>query len=140
MLRMTLDQGTGEMDGEILVGRHRGAKLSELDFDAILNLYNHCPPAQQDTLRLLQGYLEKMHQRQWREYQGSSSATDQQTKTMGEIDAYRVLGLDEGASRQQIIDAHRRLISRVHPDKGGSAYLAAELNAAKEKLLGESGR
>lgn len=54
---------------------------------------------------------------------------------MSRAQAYRILGLNPGASRQEIIVAHRKLIQKVHPDRGGSAYLASQLNQAKKILL-----
>lgn len=50
-------------------------------------------------------------------------------------EALDVLGLKEGASREDIIQAHRKLIQKIHPDRGGSDWLAAKINAAKSKLL-----
>ncbi len=52
-------------------------------------------------------------------------------------EAYRVLGLPPGASREEIKAAHRRLMQRVHPDHGGSDELAARVNKAKDLLLGD---
>jgi curved DNA-binding protein CbpA len=49
--------------------------------------------------------------------------------------ALEVLGLEEGASEEDIIQAHRRLIQKCHPDKGGSEYLAVQLNKAKDILI-----
>jgi hypothetical protein len=51
-------------------------------------------------------------------------------------EAYRVLGLSPGATREEIVAEYRRLMKRVHPDQGGTTYLAAQLNEAKDCLLG----
>jgi hypothetical protein len=50
-------------------------------------------------------------------------------------EAYRVLGLSPGATREQIVAEYRRLMKRVHPDQGGTTYLASRLNQAKDRLL-----
>ena len=56
---------------------------------------------------------------------------------MSRAEALEILGLEEGASRDQIREAYHRLIMKNHPDQGGSAYLAAKLNQAKALLLGD---
>jgi curved DNA-binding protein CbpA len=55
---------------------------------------------------------------------------------MSREDAYAVLGLAPGASETAIREAHRRLMAKVHPDRGGSDYLAAQINQARDVLLG----
>ena len=59
------------------------------------------------------------------------------TGTMTRAQALGILGLAGNPSRQEIIDAHRRLMAKVHPDKGGSNYLAQQLNEAKQRLLSQ---
>jgi DnaJ family protein C protein 19 len=54
---------------------------------------------------------------------------------MSRSEALKVLGLEEGATQEQIRAAHRRLIQQIHPDKGGTDYLAAKINEAKDVLL-----
>lgn len=54
---------------------------------------------------------------------------------MSKEEALEVLGLKSGASREDIIRAHRHLIQKLHPDRQGSAYLAARVNEARDRLL-----
>ena len=54
---------------------------------------------------------------------------------MSRNEALKILGLNSGANREQVIDAHRRLIQKLHPDRGGSDYLASKINQAKDLLL-----
>jgi DnaJ family protein C protein 19 len=60
--------------------------------------------------------------------------------TMSRTEALHILGLREGAPREKVREAHRRLMRINHPDTGGSAYLAAKVNEAKEVLLGTGRR
>jgi hypothetical protein len=67
--------------------------------------------------------------------QSSGSAPGARKSNISYQEALEILGLKPGASEAEIIEAHRKLISRLHPDKGGSDYLAAQINLAKKVLL-----
>jgi len=66
--------------------------------------------------------------------QGQQSAR-QSPAGMTKDKAYDVLGLKPGASKEDIIAAHKKMMQKNHPDRGGSDYLAAEINTAKDTLL-----
>ena len=66
---------------------------------------------------------------------GNGNASPGSSGTMGLDEAREILGLGPSPSRDEIIDAHRRLMQKVHPDRGGSTYLAQQLNEAKRVLL-----
>ncbi len=63
------------------------------------------------------------------------SRSGRPTDRVSREEAFQILGLEPGATREQIVDAHRRLMQKLHPDRGGSDYLAAKLNAARNTLL-----
>ena len=137
-LEMELDHDTGELDGEILTGQMRGAKLSELSEEELLSLYQQIR-SDSESAALLESFLDRYHQGWQTGAQSSTSAWEESTSSgqMSKQEAYQILGVTPEASREEIYDAWRRLIKRVHPDSGGSAFLAAKINAAKSVLLDE---
>ena len=56
-------------------------------------------------------------------------------RSMTEEQAYNILGLENTATQEDIIDAHRRLMQKIHPDRGGTDFLASQINQAKDLLL-----
>lgn len=139
-LRMTLDLDSGHMEGEVLLGEHSGKFLSELSKPEILALREAMND--HDSLRLFDAWLDR-NRAHWREADG----TGQEDETargpfappegaMTRDDALRVLGLSEGAGDDEIRAAYKQLMQKLHPDLGGSDYLAAVVNRAKEALLG----
>ena len=131
-LRMTLHHGSGQMDGEVLAGTFQGRRLSTLGLDELRSLRAGLTDA--DSLRLLDSYLEREHPG-WDDAGEGPGAAEPADGQMSESRALEVLGLEAGATREDVIEAHRRLIQKLHPDRGGSTYLAATLNEAKRVLL-----
>jgi DnaJ-like protein len=135
-LRMHLDHGTGTMSGTVLRGRFQGRRLDELSLDELMDLWRECRVVDSEAAKLLEAYLDR-GMPDWREASGTGGGTRMNTgDPMTRQEALAVLGLQEGASEEEIRDVYRRLMLKIHPDKGGSAYFAAKLNRARETLLG----
>lgn len=137
-LRMMLDHATGDLDGEVLQGPFRGRLLSSLGLGDLAELVEQCRRDDPQSVALLETYLDRRDP-DWREDLGArASAGGGRAAGDGAMDdaqAYEILGLRPGATADEIKAAHRRLMARYHPDHGGSTYLAAQINRAKEHLL-----
>ena len=136
-LRMTLDHASGEMAGEVIAGPFAGRAMGALSFGELMALLNECRLEDDESARLVEAYLEREFP-DWRERAQSdetSSGHAGSGGTMDRAEALQILGLDESASATDIKEAHRRLIAGLHPDHGGSDYLAAQINRAKDVLL-----
>ncbi len=140
-LRMSLDHDTGEIDGEILEGLNTGRRLSTFGVEELIQLMAAYQREDMDSARILEAYLDRVHEG-WRDTPGGSSWEngDRGGFTEGSMtkeEAYRILGLEPGAPDDEIKRAYHRLMAALHPDHGGSDYLAAKINQAKQVLLGE---
>jgi hypothetical protein len=135
-LSMTLDHDTGHLDGQVTQGRFVGRGLSTLAFEDLMTLAGEVR-ADAESAALLESYLDRAHP-DWRERGGENTQgpTRPASMTMTEDEALQILGLAKGAGPDDIKSAYRRLMAQVHPDKGGTDYLAAKINAAKDFLLG----
>jgi hypothetical protein len=138
VLEMELDHDTGEMNGAVLAGAFTGRSLNELDEAALRQIYEECRRGDPDGVRLLEAYLDRRFAG-WREHaQGDDDAGPRggaQPGPMTEQEAYQILGLQPGASAEEVRRAHRTLMLKLHPDHGGTTYLAARINEAKDVLL-----
>jgi len=138
MIEMELDHDTGDMNGTVLAGPNAGRALNDLAEDALRALYAECRQADPDGARLLEAYLDRRFPR-WREdaqaHEDAGPGARPHSGAMTEEEAYQILGLQPGASPDEVRRAHRTLMKKLHPDQGGSTYLAARVNQAKEVLL-----
>jgi hypothetical protein len=139
-LDMTLDLASGRMDGVVLEGHLSGRRLADLSLDQILGLLAEYRAQDTQSATLLETYLDRERGDAWRDQDQGTDPGGAQTGVglrMDRDEALRILGLAEGASADDIRAAHRRLMQRFHPDRGGSDYLAAKINEAKRLLLGD---
>jgi DnaJ-domain-containing protein 1 len=140
---MTLDHDTGRMEGTILRGRFAGMRLAELGQADLLALLRECRAEDEEGARLLEAYLDRVHP-EWRDELageragGGGSGAGARSTSGGDMsveEAYAILGLSAGADADAIKEAHRRLMVKLHPDHGGSDYLATKINRARDVLL-----
>jgi hypothetical protein len=140
-LEMRLDHGTGTMDGEVLDGPFAGRRLSDLGLDELLRMLELYGDSDSQSAALLETYLDRERGADWRERGRDGARPAGQAQSVGgpmtESEALAILGLPAGADPDSIRAAHRRLMQKLHPDRGGSDYLAAKINQAKDLLLGE---
>ncbi|MCP5374447.1 MAG: molecular chaperone DnaJ [Hyphomicrobiales bacterium] len=141
-LRMRLDHDTGAMSGLVLEGPFRGRELDDLNPAERLELLRACRAEDAKSAQALEAYLDRTDP-DWRQRAGEAGADGAgtagggfDTGSMTRDEAYRILGLEPGAGADAVKEAHRRLMAALHPDHGGSTYLAAKINQAKDVLLG----
>ena len=143
-LAMRLDPSTGALDGEVRRGRLRGRRLSSLPLGRLMGLLAEVRRDDPESEPLLEAFLDRRHPG-WRAEAGDgddeeAAGSGADAGAMTERRALEILGLEPGADEAAIKAAHRRLMAQVHPDRGGSAYLAAQLNSAREYLLAPRSR
>lgn len=139
-LAMTLDHDTGRMDGEILQGSYAGRMLSSLSPEELTALSRDLHD-DEESRQVFDAWLERMGAEMGGADTGSGNSRSgepppESESAMTPAHAREILGVAEGASEQEIRDAHRRLMLANHPDRGGSSWLAAQINRAKDVLLG----
>ena len=136
-IRMTLDHDTGTMSGTVLQGRFAGMRLEELRPADLLALLRECRAEDDEAARLLEAYLDRVRSNWHDEMAGEETRTGPSpSSTDITVDeAYAILGLAPGADAEAIKAAHHRLMKQLHPDHGGTDYLATKINRARDVLL-----
>jgi hypothetical protein len=134
-VEMELAHDTGAMQGRILAGPYEGTTLDALNVPTLTRLLGQID---EESRALLAAYLDRRDPR-WREHADADAASGSGGAAGGgpmtQEEAYQVLGLQPGASAEELARAHRTLMKKLHPDQGGSTYLAARVNQAKDVLL-----
>jgi len=131
-LKVEINFASKKMDGEVLKGEFTGKRLSELNPEQLKTLSEEFRAADRESFVLLQAYL-------MRNGAGEQTNDNYQAGNFSDIsndEAHKILGVEANASKEEIVKAHKRLMQRLHPDRGGSDYLAAKINAAKDQLIG----
>ena len=147
-LRMTLDHTSGTMDGEILAGSLSGRQLQSLSLEELKDLYQYCEQHDAEASRLLMSFIARERADTWEggagntqggaqggDHRGSQSARSTGSSAMDKGEAMALLGLEEPYTAKEVTQAHRSLMGKFHPDKGGNTYLATKLNTARDLLL-----
>jgi hypothetical protein len=137
-LEVELDHDTGEMRGRVLKGVFAGRALQDLSPLETAQLWRDCRFADPQATRILEAYLDRLHP-DWREdlARTGGEAASRPGGRMSRAQALEILGLAADPSEEEIRRAHRELMLKLHPDRGGSTFLAAQINEAKEVLLGK---
>jgi hypothetical protein len=145
-LNMELDHDSGAMRGAVLRGRFAGRGLAGMSLDELRDLLDEVG-ADPDSVGILEAYLDRVHGPEWRDGKGEEGARPGAGAShedrahrgsltgMTDTEALEILGLGPNAGVDDIKEAHRRLMAKLHPDRGGSTYLAAKINQAKDILL-----
>jgi len=132
-LEMELDHDSGRMRGRVIAGSRQGAALEQLDVQSLTGLLAEFD---EESRALLVAYLDR-REPGWSEHAQGYAAAGRGAAAGGKMteqEAYQILGIQPGASADEIVRAHRGLMKKLHPDQGGSTYLAARVNEAKEIL------
>ncbi|TBW34043.1 molecular chaperone DnaJ [Siculibacillus lacustris] len=140
-LEMQLDHDSGTLSGRVLAGRFEGFELARLSVTDLVDLWREVG-SDPESRSLLEAYLDRRAPL-WRDdakegptaRQGSAARPG----AMTDEEAHQILGLGPGATEAEVRQAHRRLMKAVHPDMGGSTFLAAKINEAKDRLVGRHG-
>jgi hypothetical protein len=137
LIRMSLDHDTGAMSGTVLQGRFAGMRLEELGPADLLALLRECRAEDEEAARLLEAYLDRVRP-DWRDEMAGerpSGGAPPRSPDVTVDEAYAILGLAPGADAEAIKAAHHRLMKQLHPDHGGTDYLASKINRARDVLL-----
>jgi len=145
-LKMRLQHDSGAMGGVVRKGPWAGMELSALSLEQLVALLGDCWADDPQSAQLLETYLDRAIGPDWRERAqaggsaggsaGGARTAEAGSGRMSREEAREVLGVGAAATPEEVKEAYRRLMQKMHPDQGGSTYLAAKINQARDVLLG----
>lgn len=135
-LDVSLDHASGALEGRVLKGVFEGRRVESLKPVELALLWQDCRFTDPQSAQIVEAWLDRTHPT-WREdlARGEAEMGSGPDGRMTRQEAYEILGLQPGAGEEEIRRAHRDLMLKLHPDRGGSTYLAAKINEAKDVLL-----
>lgn len=141
IIAMTLNHETGELQGEVLSGPFAGQQMADMTRETLTELLDYCWQQDSDSARLLESYLTQRFDgdADFAQSDDDNSHAESESVPMTVAEALAILGLQASAAAEDITLAHRRLIQKFHPDRGGNDYLAAKINQARDVLLADRG-
>jgi len=133
-IHLQIDMLSGEFQGEVLEGPFQGQKLQEMSLEQIVLLLDQCKQEDAESASLLIAYLDRKYP-DWARGESESYKESMTDSVMSDKQARDILGVSETANKSEINKAHKRLMQKMHPDRGGSDYLAQQINKARDTLL-----
>lgn len=134
---LEIDHLSGRIGGEVLAGPHAGQSLDQVPTDDLVEMLETCYAGDPESAEALEVYLDRERGRKTAEapHRRHAETPHAPIEQMPSDEARAILGIGPDAGPQEVRSAHRRLIQRLHPDRGGSDYLASKINEAKQVLL-----
>lgn len=135
-IKAQVDLQTGDVTGEILSGPLQGKNIEALTDEELAELHTYYKDKDKRAFYLIYVVMQRRNTTN----SGSSGGTNQQKTFVdaGDIalkEAEQILGLKDSYTKDDVVAAHRSLIQKLHPDRGGNDYLASQVNLAKDTLL-----
>jgi DnaJ-like protein len=138
-LHVQIDMLSGQLRGEVLEGEFVGQTLQSLSLEQLQLLLQKYQQHDAESAALLAAYLNRQHSGWAAEGDGAGAHSSYEQAAAGaEMNVQQardVLGVPDSATKKEIIKAHKRLMQKLHPDRGGSDFLAQQINRARDVLL-----
>lgn len=135
-LKAQVDLQTGDVTGEVLAGPMEGKNIADLTNEELAELRSYYKDKDKRAYYLVYVVMQRRNTQAHSQSNGQAGQkTFVDAGNLAVSEAVQILGLEDNYSKDDVIAAHRRLIQKLHPDRGGNDYLASQVNLAKDTLL-----